>query len=423
MGIITTKPTTSSQGNQRMNMHSPRCAPLVVNRDILRLLFKYGVLFGLFLYAIMAGLSWHMNETNYGARTDGTEEKMAFLRQHAQELDLFFIGDSRTYCDIHPEIIDPILGTHSFNLAFFGFWFPSLYPLLQNIVPLLPTKSTVVWSIGHQNFFSVSPCDDLHYPMTSRQLFDYFQWDAKLCEIGMGYWKTSPVKHFWDRSKWNYQRLLRVADKNILAWSTPPRMRIEHDRLDHTPTFDPLQAAFNELAKPYRDQPGVKEVEYKTENGKIVSLTLIMRGGGYYRIEIEPETFRAAQRAYLKDNPQISNVDPTHIIPNPLRLRLFDEILDLFTRRGIRLIVNEVEEAPFTYGTTQRRQQWRDFMEQQIRPRVAIHNIPYLRLPLEQLSDADYFDFNHMNSQGILKYTPMLANALRVHLPPRKSEE
>ncbi|MBF0415490.1 MAG: hypothetical protein HQL79_06945 [Magnetococcales bacterium] len=396
---------------------------LIVNPDILRILLRYGVSFGLFLYIIMASLSWHMDWTNYGARRNGTEEKVEHVLKHREKLDLYFIGDSRTYCNIHPEFIDPILGSHSYNLAFFGFWFPSQYPYLQTILPLLPKQSTVVWSIGHQNFFSVSTCGDLHYPMTTAQLFDYFLWGAKLCEIGTRYWRSSRVKHFWDRSKWNYQRLSRFTEKKLLDWSTHPPILSQHDRPNHNPTSDPLQTAFKVLAAPYRKHPGVEKIEYKAEHGKIVSLTLLMQGGGYYRIEIEPEFFRSEQRAFAKDNPQSSNEDPSHVLPNPLRMRLFEEILDLFTHHGIRLIVNELEEAPFTYGSPQRRQQWHDFMDKKIRPIVENHHFPYIRLPLEQLNDADYFDFNHMNSQGIAKYTPMLANGLRAYLPPRKTVE
>ncbi|MBF0434818.1 MAG: hypothetical protein HQL77_05515 [Magnetococcales bacterium] len=406
-----------------MESNQPGYAHLLVNPDILRILLRYLLLFGLFSYIIMASLSWYMDWTNYGARRDGTEEKVAFVLNYREKLDLFFFGDSRTFCNIHPEMIDPILGSHSFNLGLFGFWFPSQYPFLHKLLPLLPTHATVVWSIGHQNFFSVSTCGDLHYPMTTAQLLDYFLWGAEPCEIGIRYWSSSSIKHFWDRSKWNYQRLSRLTEKKLLDRSTHPPMLPQHDHLDHNPTSDPLQTTFKDLAAPYRKQPGVEKIEYKAENGKIVSLTLLMRGGGYYRIEIEPESFRAGQRIFAKDNPQLSSEDPTHVIPNPLRMRLFEEILELFKHNGIRLIVNELEEAPFTYGAPQRRQQWQDFMDKKIRPIVERHHFPYVRLPLEQLNDADYFDFNHMNSQGIAKYTPMLANGLRAYLPPRKTVE
>ena len=77
------------------------------------------------------------------------------------------------------------------------------------------------------------------------------------------------------------------------------------------------------------------------------------------------------------------------------------------------MIVNEIEEAPYVYGSPENRQAFREVMRTSVRPRVESRGIPYLTTDLDQLQNDDYFDYNHLNSSGVAKYTPMLAAALR----------
>jgi hypothetical protein len=48
-----------------------------------------------------------------------------------------------------------------------------------------------------------------------------------------------------------------------------------------------------------------------------------------------------------------------------------------------------------------------------VRPKVESRGFPYVTTDLERLQNDDYFDYNHLNSNGIEKYAPMLAAALR----------
>jgi hypothetical protein len=79
----------------------------------------------------------------------------------------------------------------------------------------------------------------------------------------------------------------------------------------------------------------------------------------------------------------------------------------------VRLVVNEVEEAPYVYITPERRDDLRRFMREQVRREVNARGFPYVRVDFDQLSDADYFDFNHLNQDGIRKYSRLLAERLQ----------
>ena len=69
--------------------------------------------------------------------------------------DLVFIGDSRTYCGIHPEYLDPLLGTRSVNIANFAHWFPTQFAMERDLGASLRGR-TVVWTVGHQNFTPIN---------------------------------------------------------------------------------------------------------------------------------------------------------------------------------------------------------------------------------------------------------------------------
>ena len=91
----------------------------------------------------------------------------------------------------------------------------------------------------------------------------------------------------------------------------------------------------------------------------------------------------------------------------------FLAILDLCRAHDVRLVVNEVEEAPYVYLTTERQEALRRFMRETVEREVTARGFPYVRVDFDLLSDADYFDFNHLNQSGIRKYSRLLADRLR----------
>jgi hypothetical protein len=47
---------------------------------------------------------------------------------------------------------------------------------------------------------------------------------------------------------------------------------------------------------------------------------------------------------------------------------------------------------------------------------VEGHGLRYVRADFNRYADSDYFDYNHLNSRGIEKYTSELAALLRPHM-------
>jgi hypothetical protein len=74
--------------------------------------------------------------------------------QDPNAYSVIFLGDSRTYCAIHPELIERYVNTmHGLNLSNFAHWLPTQYSMVRDIVDSIPNDAVVVWSIGHGLFF------------------------------------------------------------------------------------------------------------------------------------------------------------------------------------------------------------------------------------------------------------------------------
>src|SRR2546423_434979 len=101
--------------------------------------------------------------------------RTAWYRAHASEFDLLFLGDSKSFCGIHPELLDPLLNTRSLNLSYFANWFPTQFALLQDIVPSIPKGTTVVWSLGSVNFWPSTGVQRV-YPIGAANAVRYLLW-------------------------------------------------------------------------------------------------------------------------------------------------------------------------------------------------------------------------------------------------------
>jgi len=160
-------------------------------------------------------------------------------------------------------------------------------------------------------------------------------------------------------------------------------------------------------------------VQVVRDESRATSVTVYFRGGGYYRIEVDSAFFRSKQKALDTTVAEARSLS----VPaaDPGMVRLFVEILREFKARGARLIVNELEEAPHVYRHPIYRERRRVYLQALARPLVESMGFAYVRADLDQLEDADYFDYNHMNSRGVAKYSPLLADKLRPLLaaPPR----
>src|ERR1041385_5695423 len=46
-------------------------------------------------------------------------QRLNWYCEHRSEFDLLWIGDSRTYCAMDPQLTDPLLGRRSMNMSIF----------------------------------------------------------------------------------------------------------------------------------------------------------------------------------------------------------------------------------------------------------------------------------------------------------------
>ncbi len=346
-----------------------------------------------------------------------TADRIAHYVKFSNKYNLFFLGDSRTFVGMHPDIIDSLLGTESINLSSFSNWFPTQYAIALEIIDTIPEKATVVWSLGHQNF---NPGDIQRvYPLQAETI-------KVLLDLGFSpfevldnfFWSIGLMHLYLDRAiirdriiDWS---ISIFTGKGFDAWgysSRAPGHSIEENSIEVLKNIDILQQKYSLM-------PGVKRVDVITDEGRINSVVLIRSDGTYYRKELDPSYFRAKQMKMLQEklNDQTKHDITSLWKPNPRYWRLFEAMLLLFKEHKINLVVNEMEDAPFIYKTEEELRFYRSFMREQVQPLVEKYGYPYIRVDFDELDDADYFDYNHLNSRGVEKYTPMLVQKLQKHI-------
>lgn len=82
----------------------------------------------------------------------------------------------------------------------------------------------------------------------------------------------------------------------------------------------------------------------------------------------------------------------------------------------MNLVVNEMEEAPFVYKIEEKLRSFHAFMRDQVQPMVEKYGYPHIWVNCDELDNVDYFGYNHLNSRGVKKHTPMLIKKLRRHV-------
>jgi hypothetical protein len=332
-----------------------------------------------------------------------------------------FLGDSRTYCDVHPELIEPLVpGMRGINLSHFANWLPTQYALAREIADRIPPGTTVVWSIGHQNFFGLSSGDlaiQRVYPISLSDAVWISWWNAGSAPKGL---LDSLYFYHWYLHSFivarNVRGSLHQAFKRPFSDNRGPHIAVHATAA--LPAANTMKASYPDetaraLEREASAEPDIVHASSTTDDGRLTSIIRYFRRGGYHRTEIDPEYFRSKQAA--AGHKPVSEVEARAFKTDPpkqMEWNLFVAILDIFAAKKVRLVVNELEEAPYIYRHPMIRAKWREMMRTLVQPEVEQRGFRYIRTNLDQLSDFDYFDYNHMNSNGIAKYTPMLAQRL-----------
>jgi hypothetical protein len=367
-------------------------------------LLRYGT--GCLSAWVILNLSFFALKTNVVVPTPfgGLREKLASYRLHAETYDLVFVGDSRTYCAMHPDLVDPRLGTRSINLARWGHWFPTQHAQFRDLLPLVPRQATVVWSVGHLNFERINERINTAYPIGLAQAPDYLQLGHPAHRLTENLIYYNPVTNLFGRLPQLRQKVEDALGRTV--WTSGSAER------HPGPAAEQAAAIVDRI----RDHPQTAGWEVLYDGGQVTSLAIFKTNGAYYRIELDPAFFRGKQREDAQTKKAVAQSSTPEYEPDAAYWNQFLAILDLFETHDIRLIVNELEEAPHQYATEEVRDRIRRFMRLRVRPEVERRGFRYVRVDLDRLTDGDYFDYNHLNSRGIAKFSTMLAHALAPRL-------
>jgi hypothetical protein len=340
-------------------------------------------------------------------------QKLISYVESGEQYDLLFVGDSRTYCGLDPQEIDPKLGTRSLNLANFAHWLPTQYPAFERLIPKIPEDTTVVWSLGSNSFH---PAGDRRiqntYPVGIKNIPRYAQWGYSLAELwpNIAYFSTrdwparilGKIKSLQTRTLWNSEDASLSRDAVLEA--------------DGAAT-----ARWQELQNQLASEPANATVEVLRDvgTGVVTSLAAITERGVYRRYEVIPEYFRDRQTQLAeKLHRQAAPDDDGKIVADEQYWETFLAILDLFRKYNVTLIVNEIPEAPFVYASSDRAVAYRRFLRGPVRECVLEYGFQWIVADTAEFGDEDFFDYNHLNHHGISKYAQSMADSLR----PRLSE-
>lgn len=330
--------------------------------------------------------------------SSGIVEKMRLYSTDKDDYDMIFLGDSRTFCAVHPELIDARLGSHSINMAHWSNWLPSQYVMFQDIIKLIPKGTTVVWGIGKGNFQPNTIASK--YPLRIKDLAHFIRIGIDPIESLNAYLAYTPLFSFTIHCK----RIYDSIDNRLLTRSILSSQR----STQASPSPAPIQ-----LQSVLDAEKNLHVLTQSTvlDNSKATSIEIFTTRGGYCRVEIDKPFFRKKQQ-----RPPLTRAEIEGYIlppPSPAYWTLFDEMLDLFELNGINLVVCVFDEAPHSYRHPAIRQRYHDFFQQTVREKVEEHGFPLVYPNQKLLNNTQYFDYNHMNWSGINAFTPLLVDSLK----------
>lgn len=349
----------------------------------------------------------------------------------ADGYDVIYLGDSRTYCGIHPSALDSLLGTHSINLSMFAHWLPTQYAQFKELVPMIPAGTTVVWSLGHTNFRPIGDSwwNADTYPLSWHHLPAFLRWGYPMRRLLAS---VPPLHSFAELRHWcriGYTKLRGRLSR--VVWTRMLKRAVPSAAARPAATYTAVEDhVIVDLVARCTEEPGAERVTVLYDDDLATSLEILRDDGAYRRVELVGEYFRDKQREHAEDlTRKVGEIESADVLehpftgpgrpedlPHPAFWKTFLGILDLFEGRDLTLIVNEMSEAPYTYVTAARREAFRAFLGNQVRPEVERRGHIYTVADFRSLTDADFFDYNHLNSRGIAKYTPLLARELQPHV-------
>jgi hypothetical protein len=337
------------------------------------------------------------------------ETKNQIFIKNKNRFNLIFLGDSKAYHTYDPETIDRALGTRSYSLTEMSHRFPTQYSQARDLLAQIPRTTTVVWSIGPNNFTNAEVNEV--YPIWIKYLPDYFR---------MGY--------AWSRVKknvvtYNFFRPYAAWVPGLYGYVIRGDLKVLVDQWKQSPIRKSAAVAAASPVKNRSAYLAVKRqfagrsdvtVGARIEGGAVVAAVLQKAQGNVAWVEIDRQFFRrwqakdALERQALLNEPDLK-VDAAN-------WNCYIETLELFKKSGARLVVSELGEAPYSNGSPAHRKAVMDLLER-TRSEAERRGIPYIRFNHDDYLDQDYMDLNHLNFNGLIKFhryfIPALSKLIR----------
>ncbi|MEW6714540.1 MAG: hypothetical protein AB1306_05570 [Nitrospirota bacterium] len=347
--------------------------------------------------------------------------KLDYLKAHVGENDLIIWGDSRAYIGVDPAIVSQVTGLRVFNYASMAHWFPTQYPQLKRMQPYLKNK-TVIWVIGHINFESTHKrpegINDNFY-LDLDDFFEYLSIGFKLKDITNNLllsfmpddfllFKANSVKKrfsdFQKRSVRTQGLVSLTQDKQILE--TQIQNAEPSLPTDLASPMRNLDEALKEAQEYYPDMFRYDTVDGSDADNVLVSI--LRKNGQNPHIELNHEYLRAQQEKHAKEE----MLTERRMTPNQVMEELFKRMLELFKSSQLKqLIVVEYRDTPYHYLDSGFKSSVSTYMDN-IRNQVESSGFIYLAPDMSIYTDADYFDYNHLNSTASRQFSFLLSHRL-----------
>jgi len=330
---------------------------------------------------------------------------------------LLFVGDSRTYTDIQPRVVGPIVGRPAYNLASFGLWLPVQYLEFRDVFAKIPRDTVVVWSLSHRNFLPVGD----RWWIPGQYKFDLMDG----LEYALDGYPIPRIVREYEESPFSPVDLAVIARKRLIAsldrtiWrdgarKAPVNQQVGNgEMIGAASLVEHNQAAAARIIERLRQDQQVNAISPVMRDGVVNSVESTRIDGGYDRIIIDPAYFRKVQAGLW---PQYRNSNAgCRFEANKVYMRTFEKILDLITRYHLRVIVNYIEDAPGSWSSDSERACGKQFMIETVVPTLARHGVEVVLpdlYPLIDFSNEWYFDESHLNTEGAAIYSKLLAAEL-----------
>ena len=384
---------------------------------------------------------YYANQSDTASLLSTPVEKERWFKLHGRECNLIFVGDSRTWNGIHPDIMDNLLGTHSVNMAAPAHWLPTQYPYYQDLVKNIAPGATVILSVGNINFKKGTIQNG--YPIQLKNVPLYLQWGFSLDEIGSNLIHFNPFTQLIDLRGKLHQDLndffespiCKIPssncryDRDSIAGREPSNQKASLTESSSAPesadegllpsrsTKEDLKSREKVLEAHYLALPHIAAVTFPEEESAIRSVVLMRDRGSYYRVVLEPEFFRRKQQEYHKGVQEpVSN---WKFEDSPAYWHNFQAIVQLFKQNNIKLVVNEVQEAPCAFYDRRHHDLCESYMKGKVASYVRSMGFPYISVDFSKFTDNDYFDYDHFHAVGSERYDRALAEQLRPFLKAR----